>query len=98
MTQEENSASQSEKITTVMVQNNSSNAAGIASFVFGLISIFMLAPLFVPLAVLLGVIAVIKKQLVWGILGLVCALLGFLTSPILLGLIGLGSLGMSAAQ
>ena len=79
--------------STVIVQNNTSNALGIASFVFGVISIFILAPLFVPLAVLLGIIAVIKKQLVWGILGIFCAIIGFATSPILLGLLGLASLG-----
>lgn len=82
--------------TTVIVQNNTSNALGIASFVFGIISIFVLAPLFVPLAVLLGIIAVVKKQLVWGILGLFCALIGFVTSPVLLG--GLGLVSISAVQ
>jgi hypothetical protein len=79
--------------STIIVQNNTSNALGIASFIFGLISIFILAPLFVPLAVLLGIFAVIKKQLVWGILGLFCALIGFITSPILLGLLGLATMG-----
>lgn len=79
--------------STIILQNNTSNALGIASFVFGVISIFILAPLFVPLAILLGIIAVIKKQLVWGILGIFCALIGFATSPILLGILGFASLG-----
>ena len=51
-----------------------------------------MAPVFVPLAVLLGVVALFKKQFVWGLLGLLCALAGFLTSPILLGLVALHSL------
>ncbi|TSA38020.1 MAG: hypothetical protein D4R63_11935 [Methylococcaceae bacterium] len=82
-----------------MLQNNTSNSLGIASFIFGLISIFFLSPVFVPIALILGVIAVIKKQLVWRILGLVCALIGFMASPILLGIFGLVSLaGMGAGQ
>lgn len=78
---------------TVIIKRDSGNALGIASFVFGLISIFTLAPIFVPLAVIVGIIAVIQKQLVWGILGLVCAIVGFATSPILLGLVGFATIG-----
>jgi len=72
--------------TTVIIKHDASNALGIASFIFGLISIFILSPIFVPLAIILGIIAVIKKQLAWGITGLVCAGIGFITSPILLGM------------
>jgi hypothetical protein len=79
--------------TTVIVKHDTSNALGIASFIFGLISIFILAPIFVPLAVIMGIIAVIKKQLTWGITGLVCAFIGFITSPILLGMFAFLNLG-----
>ena len=54
------------------------NAWGIVSFVFGLTGIFILAPIFVPLALFFGVIAVIKRQLVWGALGLLCGAIGFI--------------------
>ena len=85
--------------TTVILQNDTNNSLGIASFIFGLISIFFLSPIFVPLALIFGVIAVIKKQLPWGYVGLICALIGFMTSPILLGIFGLVSLaGMGAGQ
>lgn len=77
----------------VIVQNNTSNALGIASFVLGLISIFFLAPIFSPISIILGIIAIVKKQLVWGIIGVICAIIGALTSPILLGLLGLTSIG-----
>lgn len=79
---------------TIIIQNEKiqGNALGIASFIFGLISIFILAPLFVPLGLILGIIAVIKKQLIWGALGLVCSVIGFMTSPILLGILGLSSI------
>lgn len=78
--------------TTIIIKNDTSNGVGIASFIFGIISIFFVSPVFVPLVVLLGIIAVIKKQLVWGVLGLLCAFIGFLTSPILLGLFGSASI------
>lgn len=87
-----------EKQQQIIIKNDTSNAAGIASFIFGLISIFFLAPLFVPLAVILGVIAIINKQLVWGILGLLCALFGFLTSPILLGIVGVASIAANQSH
>lgn len=88
---EETNTTPQPSVTNVIVQHNPSNAAGIASFVFGVISIFILAPIFVPLAIILGIVAVIKKQLLWGIMGLVCALIGIATSPIFLGLMGLAS-------
>lgn len=78
---------------TIVLKNETGNALGIASFVFGVLSIVLFAPVFVPLAVLLGIIGVIKKQLVWSILGLICAIIGFVTSPILLGIFGLVSIG-----
>lgn len=83
----------SEPPVTVVVKRDNANALGIAAFVFGLISIFTLAPIFVPLAIIVGTIAIIKKQLAWGIIGLVCALIGFLTSPILMGLVGIMTIG-----
>ncbi|MDQ3584026.1 MAG: hypothetical protein M3495_21615 [Pseudomonadota bacterium] len=86
----------SNQTTTIIVKRDTGNALGIASFIFGVLSIFILAPIFVPLALLIGVIAVIRKQLVWGILGLVCGLIGFMTSPILLALFGLATLGSIA--
>jgi hypothetical protein len=78
--------------TTIILQNDTSNSLGIASFIFGLISIFFLSPVFVPIALIFGVIAVVKNQLAWGITGLICALIGFMTSPILLAIFGLASL------
>lgn len=90
MTQENE---KTEHVMKIVVQNNMSNTLGIASFIFGLISIFFLAPVFVPLALLFGIIAIIKKQLAWGIIGIICSIIGFVTSPILLGIFGLVSLG-----
>jgi len=51
------------------------NDVGIASVIFGIISLFFLAPLFVPLALLCGILAVFKKQRLWGVAVLSAALL-----------------------
>ncbi|MGO9534062.1 MAG: hypothetical protein ACLP3B_23170 [Syntrophobacteraceae bacterium] len=75
--------------SNVMNQTKNSSVAGIATFIFGLISIFFLAPIFVPLAVLMGIIALLSGQFAWGCIGLLCAFIGFITSPILMGIFGL---------
>jgi hypothetical protein len=74
---------------TVHPQNNTSNDFGIASFIFGLISIFALSPIFVPMGFILGIIAVMKNQNLWGVLGIICSLIGLMTSPFLLVLFSL---------
>lgn len=65
------------------------NGFGIAAFVFGVISIFSLAIVTVPLALVLGLIGLGHRDKLWAILGLACGVIGFLTSPVLLGLVGL---------
>jgi hypothetical protein len=59
---------------------------GIASFILGLISIFILAPILVPISVCLGIGALFNRQIGWGILGIFLACIGFITSPILMGI------------
>lgn len=66
------------------------------SLVFGVVSIFFLSPIFVPLAVIFGVAALFKKQILLGVLGLFCAFIGFYTSPILLSLFGFSSNGFQS--
>ncbi|RLA75305.1 MAG: hypothetical protein DRG11_02020 [Epsilonproteobacteria bacterium] len=72
---------------TIIIHQGASNAIGIVSFIFGLISVFILSPLFVPLALIFGTIGIIKKQMLWSILGIVLAIIGFVTSPILMGML-----------
>ena len=61
---------------------------------FGIISIFYLSPIFVPLAIVTAILALFKKQFIWGILAIICAIIGFLTSPILLAALGLTALAL----
>ena len=77
------------------IVNNTSGGIGIAAFVTGILSIFVLSLILVPLATILGIIGLLKGQKTWSILGLVCAFIGFLTSPIMLGIIGLSAVGIS---
>ena len=70
----------------IVIKSNS-NALGIASFIFGLISIFALSIIFVPLALITGILGLIFKQYVWSALGIVCALVAVSTSPMILSLI-----------
>lgn len=81
-----------ENTTTIVIKSSAGNGVGVVSFIFGFISIFFMSLVFVPLAVLFGIIAVIKKQFAWGVLGLFCAFIGFLTSPVLLGVFGVASI------
>jgi len=71
-----------------------SKPEGLASFILGIISIFYMAPVFVPLAIITGIVALFKRQFLWGVLGLICAFIGFMTSPILLAALGLAALGL----
>lgn len=69
---------------------------GIVAFVFGAVSIVFFAPLFVPLALLLAFIALFKRNFLFSFLAIVCAVIGYLTSPVLLTLTAavLASLGL----
>ncbi len=69
------------------------NDMGIASVIFGVVSLFFLAPLFVPLALLCGILAIVKKQRLWGVGGIICAIIGFVSSPILFGMLWLAITG-----
>lgn len=73
-------------------EKNMSPVFGVLGIVFGIISVFMVSILFVPLSVLCSGLALCKRDftnLILGGIGLFLALIGFLTSPILMGLFGL---------
>ena len=77
----------------VIVIKEPSKLFSISSLVFGLFSIFILSILFVPLGVLFSFLGFLKRDLTNGVLsliGFVFSLIGLLTSPMLLSLIGFG--------
>lgn len=74
------------------LKNESSHSIGISSFVLEC-RVFFLSPVFVPLAFVFGIIGAINNQMAWIIFGLICALLGFLTSLVLLCVFNMVSIG-----
>lgn len=66
--------------------------AGWCAIGFGLVSIiFGPAILFTPLGLMFSIIALLSGQAMWGFAGLLLAVGGVLTSPIIMGLIGVGA-------
>ena len=62
---------------------------GTLGIIFGFIGIFILSPLFSPIALILGILACGKKEYAAGIISIIFAILGIITSPILMALINL---------
>ena len=66
---------------------------GIASFILGLIGIFLISFILCPLSLVFGIVAIIQNnQIAWAIFGIIFAIIGALTSPILMSMIGLSML------
>ena len=80
----------------VIVVNQSSNLAGILAIVFAIIGIFVLAIVFVPLAILLAAFAtykVIKKtgSLIVAIIAWLLIIVAIATSPTLWAIFGIST-------
>ncbi len=69
--------------------NRPSPVAGYFAIVFGLLGIFSIGYVFVPLAFIASLVALFSGQIIWGIFGLMLGLAGLLTSPFLLAFLGL---------
>ena len=77
----------------VVILKENSKIFSILSIVFGLLSIFVLAVLFVPLGIFFSFLGFLKKNptnISLSVLGFVFSIIGLLTSPMLMSLIGLG--------
>ena len=62
---------------------------GTLSIIFGFIGIFILSPIFSPLAFIFGILSISKREYLAGIIGLLFSVIGILTSPILMALINM---------
>jgi len=62
--------------------------------VFGFLGIFTIGIIFVPLGFIFSIIALFSGQAVWGFVGLLLNIMGLVTSPQLLLLIGAGAFAM----
>jgi len=63
--------------------------AGYFAVAFGLLGIFSIGYLFVPLAFIASLVALFSGQIIWGVFGLLLSLAGLLTSPFLLAFLGM---------
>jgi hypothetical protein len=73
----------SNKETIVVVQQPPSAAIGICALIFAIISIFFLALFFVPLSLILSIVAIVKKQYVWAVCAIIVAIISAFMSPTL---------------
>lgn len=65
---------------------------GLFAVGFGLLGIFTIGPVFVPLALIFGLVAIFAGQILLGLTAVVLALAGVLTSPTLMLVLGVGAL------
>jgi len=76
----------------VTIQRPDTSTLGIVSFVIGLIGILFLSFILSPLALIFGVFSLMKDHSkIWGILGIIFAIIGAITSPVIMGLIGVAT-------
>ena len=74
-----------ENETKTIIIQGPSPTLGIVGFVFGVISIFALSIIFVPIAIIFAIFSFFKdEQHIWAILALICAIIGAVTSPLTL--------------
>jgi len=64
---------------------------GLFAVGFGLLGIFTIGPVFVPLALVFGLVAIFAGQILLGLTAVVLALAGVLTSPTLMLVLGVGA-------
>ena len=72
-----------------IIVKQSSSIYGSLSIIFGFIGVFILSPLFSPLALILGLLACLQKEYAAGLIGILFSVIGILTSPILLALLSM---------
>lgn len=61
---------------------------------FGFLGIFTIGYLFVPLCLICSIIALVQGHLSWAFVGLMLGVAGFVTSPVLMSLLGFGTLSL----
>lgn len=69
--------------------------AGYMAVGFGLLGIFGPAIFFTPLGLVFSVVALLRGQGTWSFVGLLLAVGGVLSSPLMMGLAGLGAIYMT---
>nr|AAY90030.1 unknown [uncultured bacterium BAC13K9BAC] len=81
-----------------IIVKQSSSIYGSLSIIFGFIGVFILSPLFSPLALILGLLACLQNEYAAGLIGILFGVIGILTSPILLALLSLPTITIHQYQ
>lgn len=81
-----------------IIVKQSSSIYGSLSIIFGFIGVFILSPLFSPLALILGLLACLQKEYASGLIGILFGVIGILTSPILLALLSMPTITIHQYQ
>ena len=81
-----------------IIVKQSSSIYGSLSIIFGFIGVFILSPLFSPLALILGLLACLQKEYAAGLIGILFGVIGILTSPILLALLSMPTITIHQYQ
>ena len=64
---------------------------GLFAVGFGVLGIFTVGPIFVPLSLILGIIALFIGQIGLGLVAIVLSMIGIITSPTIMAVVGLGA-------
>ena len=62
---------------------------GTLSIIFGFVGVFILSPIFSPLAFIFGILSISKQEYLAGVIGIIFSIIGVVTSPILMALINM---------
>ena len=62
---------------------------GTLSIIFGFVGVFILSPIFSPLAFIFGILSISKQEYLAGAIGIIFSIIGVVTSPILMALINM---------
>lgn len=65
----------------VLISSPKSNTLGISALVCSILSLFVMAMVFIPAALILAVLALLKKQYAWAIVAIVISVISTFMSP-----------------
>jgi hypothetical protein len=84
----ENASNEKKENVVVVVQQAPGSGIGICALIFAILGLLIIAIPFVPLALILSIVAIVKKQLMWGICALVITIIAAILSPSIWLLLG----------
>ena len=76
---ENHSNANSEK--EVIIIQQASSAVGICAVIFAILGLFFLAIIFVPIALILSISAIVRRQYAWGVCALIITIIAAFLSP-----------------